>query len=182
MTLQRSLLLPLSGSKLSTFLLDILDCEDGCSRLSKMSVNMYQLAIALYPRRLESSVLLKVWNLTTYKDIVFYLDSRTYYFFWFTSCWWISSLILFIAAVTCPGSSPCSVFSSTCFFLLVVITLLLAQWLNSPGIKYQTFTLLMWTTLLSRIGRWWYWQHCFCCVVLREHECPISAWLVSDLL
>lgn len=88
-----------------------------------------------------------------YKDILFNLDSRTHYFFWFTSCCWISSLILFIAAVKCPGSSPCSVFSSSCFFLLVVVTLLLAQWLNSLGIKYQTFTLLMWTTLLSRIGR-----------------------------
>ena len=117
-----------------------------------------------------------------YKDILFNLDSRTCYFFWFTSCWWISSLILFIAAEKCPGSSPCYVFSSSCFFLLVVVTLLLAQWLNSLGIKYQTFTLLMWTTLLSRIGRWWYWQHCFCCVVLREHECPISAWLDSALL
>ena len=86
MTFQRSLFPPLSGSKLSTFLLDILDCEGGCSRLSKMSVNIYQLTMALYPRRLESTVLLKVSNLTTYKDIVFYLDSRTYYFFWFTSC------------------------------------------------------------------------------------------------
>jgi len=101
----------------------------------------------------ESSVLLKVSYLTSYKDIVFYLDSRTHYFFWFTSCWWISSLILFIAAVKCPGSLPCSVFSSSCFFLLVVVTLLVAQWLNSLGIKYQTFTLLMWTTLLSPIGR-----------------------------
>ena len=144
---------PLSGSKLSAFLLDILDCENGCSRLSKMSVNIYQLTTALYPRMPESSVLLKVSNLTPYKDTVFYLDSRTYYFFWFTSCWLISSLIFFIAAVKCPGSSPCSVFSSSCFFLLVVVTLLLAQWLNSLGIKYQTFTLLMWTTLLSPIGR-----------------------------
>jgi hypothetical protein len=153
MTFQRSLLPPLSGSKLSDFLCDILDCEDGCSRLSTMSVNIYQLTIALYFRRLESSVLLKDSNLTTYKDIVFYLDSKTHYFFWFTSCWWISSLILFMATAKCPGSSPCCVFSSSCFFLLVVVTLLLAQWLNSLGIKYQTFTLLMWTTLLSPIGR-----------------------------
>ena len=150
----------LSGFSLSTFLLDILDCEDGCSRLSKMSVSIYQLTMALYPKRLESSVLMKVSNLTTFKDIVFYLYSRTHYFFWFTSYSVsfllsinISSLILFIAAVECPGSSPCSVFSSSCFFLLVVVTLLLAQWLNSLGIKYQTFTLLMWTTLLSPIGR-----------------------------
>jgi hypothetical protein len=59
---------------------------------------------------------------------------------------------VFISVMICLECPPCSLFS-LCFFLLVVVALLLAQWLNFLGTKYRMFTLSMWTTLLNPIGR-----------------------------
>lgn len=71
--------------------------------------------------------------------------------------WFVSddSAVLLSVYLKCEMSwkSHLVLYLVLCFFLLVVIALLLAQWLSSLGTKYRTFTLLMWTTLLSRIGR-----------------------------
>lgn len=120
------------------------------------------------------------WCMWYRRRLCYYLCIWNHCFFWFTSHDRISTFFVLFQSCIVLEDPPCSLFS-LCFFLLVVVALLLAQWLNSLGTKYQMFTLSMWTTLLNPIGRWWYWQHSFSCVMFTEHVYSIIAWFVLPL-